>query len=117
MRSLFMLALVALLAPATALPAAAFPISKCVIEVEGTAYLDGPCNYEEESDGSFQIGVGAPGVASKYFAYLVTGFQGAPAQGYWNSVDAADKAFEDLGVMTQDGACWVNDTARLCAFR
>ena len=117
MRRLILPVLIAVVPLIAVQPVAAVGITKCVIEVDGTFYLNGPCNFERESDGSFEIGVGPPGVASQFFAYLVLGTDGESALGYWNSPDAGEKAYEDLGPMTRDGACWVSAAARLCAYK
>lgn len=46
-------------------------ISRCVLEVHQAVFLDGACNFETGSDGSFTMGVGDTAAeASLYFAYI-----------------------------------------------
>ena len=89
---------------------------KCLLEVGGTRYLDGPCNIEMSADGSFSIGAGET-ARSKFFAYVNIGPGASEAMGYWNGEEASDHAHADLGALARDGACWVNSTARVCAWR
>lgn len=99
--------------------AIARPISRCVIEVGGTVYLDGPCNFERFDDGGFSIGTSdLPPRVSPYFAYVNKDGAGSSlAEGYWNEEPANTHAHTPLGQLKQAGACWVNDTARVCAYR
>jgi hypothetical protein len=89
---------------------------KCLLAVDGTRYLDGPCNIEMSADGSFSIGAGET-TRSKYFAFVNIAPGASEAMGFWNGQEAADHAHTDLGALTRDGACWVNSTARVCAWR
>lgn len=95
-----------------ALPAQARP-AKCLIEVEGNAYVDGPCDFRKLSgdNGSFQI----TGETGKHFAYVyVEGDRTAAA--HWNGILGENRAHNPLGTLTRDGACWSNATAKLCAW-
>ena len=88
---------------------------RCVLQVNGRSYLDGPCDITiNDRQGSFAIGVGQRH-RSKYFAYVTMEDDGA--QGYWNETPDASHAHSSLGVLHRAGACWVNDTARVCAYR
>lgn len=112
-----LLGLGALLAASIApLSASGEEISRCLIAVHEAIFLDGPCNFESEPDGSFTLGVAGSGQkASRYFAYVFV--EGDTATGHWNGFPPGDRAHDPLGEMTRDGACWVNETARVCAFR
>ena len=86
----------------------------CFLEVNGQIFMQGRCNYSPDTDGSFSIGTDDP--KAKYFAYVTTS---APneAAGYWNGVAAASHAHESLGNLHRDGGCWINDSAKVCAWR
>lgn len=86
----------------------------CFLEVNGQIYLQGRCNYSPQRDGSFSIGTDDPN--SKYFAYLVTDPPDS-ATGYWNGTAALTHAHDDLGKLHQNGGCWVNENAKICAWR
>lgn len=87
---------------------------RCLLEVNKKTYLDGPCEVSIEKGGSFTIGV-SDKHPSKYFAYVLMDDDGA--HGYWNEEPGATHAHSDLGVLKRDGACWVNDAARVCAYQ
>ncbi|WP_267554137.1 hypothetical protein [Rhizobium rhizogenes] len=86
----------------------------CFLEVDGQIYLQGRCTYVPDPNGSFSIETDDPG--GKYFAYLATS---APneATGFWNGTAGGTHAHEDLGKLHRNGGCWVNDTAKICAWR
>jgi hypothetical protein len=88
---------------------------RCLLEVRGKTYLDGICNIDRSEDGSFSIGTG-DGRASKFFAYVNKNDDGT-ADGYWNGIHAYSHADDNLGTLKQQGACWVNAAARVCAGR
>jgi hypothetical protein len=95
-------------------PALAFAkTGRCLLEVNRKAYLDGPCEVKIEKGGTFTIGV-SDKHPSKYFAYVLMDDDGA--HGYWNEEPGATHAHSELGILKRDGACWVNDTARVCAW-
>lgn len=95
-----------------ALPALARP-AKCLIEVEGKAYVDGPCDFRPLSGGggSFQI----TGESGKHFAYVYVEGDGK-ASAHWNGILGESRAHDPLGTLARDGACWSNATAKLCAW-
>lgn len=95
-----------------ALPAQARP-AKCLLQVEGQTYIDGPCDFAplDSGDGSFQI----TGESGKHFAYVyVEG--GGKASAHWNGILGEIRAHDPLGKLTRDGACWANANAKLCAW-
>ncbi len=89
-------------------------IVSCVIEVEGKTYLDGPCNFSPEKDGSFSIGTGDEAHATPFFAYVNKNDDGT-AEAFWNEDAGIKKAQSPLGTVRQHGACWTNARARICA--
>jgi len=85
---------------------------RCLLEVNGTKYISGRCKIEMDKDGSFRIydlkKVG-------YFAYVNMLHVGAV--GYWNGIEKGSHAHDDLGELYQEGACWKNETAKVCAWK
>jgi hypothetical protein len=87
----------------------------CHLEVDGRVYLNGPCNVIVQPGGSFTIGVDEK-QRSPYFAYVA--FEhGGPAQGFWNEDAKSNHAHTPLGELKRSGACWVNQRAKVCAWR
>jgi hypothetical protein len=88
---------------------------RCVLQVEQKTYLDGPCPIKINDDqGSFTIGVSETH-RSKYFAYVSVESDGA--HGYWNETPDSSHAHTSLGILKRHGACWTNETARVCAYK
>jgi hypothetical protein len=51
-----------------------------------------------------------------YFAYVFP--EGGTATASWNgTIPGATHAHTDLGTLTREGACWVNEQAKVCAWR
>lgn len=88
---------------------------RCLLEVDGRAYLDSRCRIELFGDGGFSIGRGTTRVGSRYFA-VVNVQRAGLAEGFWNGPEAESHAHEALGALTRDGACWKNAKARVCAW-
>lgn len=84
--------------------------AECLLEVRSTAYINGRCEWVPEKDGSFTMSAGA------YFATLLVDAPGV-GQGYWNEDPKGTHAHASLGEMRRDQACWVNATARICAWK
>lgn len=78
--------------------------ARCLLRVEHETYIDGPCTFSAETDGSFYI----ESPLSEYFVY-VNILKPGVAQGWWNGHPAARRAHDALGLLYRDGACWVND--------
>jgi hypothetical protein len=85
---------------------------RCLLDVRGATYVDGPCQINLEEGGSFTIyeHFGQPG----YFAMVIR--DGDSASGYWNGSRDSDHADSELGQLTRAGACWQNDAAKICAW-
>ena len=91
-------------------------ISRCVIEIDNAVFLDGPCNYLAEEDGSFTIGAGGDGIeASRYFAYVFIDEESVSA--YWNGFPPASRAHTPIENLVRKGACLVGREARICAYK
>ena len=96
-------------------PAQAFT-GKCLLNVDGKNYLNGPCNIDMiDKDGSFTIGASDTS-RSPYFAYVVVTSPGV-AEASWNRDPKSTHAHSTLGIMKRQGACWVNENARVCAMK
>ncbi len=83
---------------------------RCRLTVNGSTYINGTCWVRLESDGSFQV----MSLNSAYFAQLSRSTEGA--DGYWNETSGSTHAHSNLGPLKRKGACWVNDTAEICAW-
>lgn len=90
---------------------------RCVLSVAGTTYIDGPCEIDFfGGDGSFSALQLDPSGDLSYFAYvLVIGRD--VAEGHWNGERGASHAHTPLGTLQRRGGCWINETARVCAWR
>jgi len=100
------------LALAGLLSSGAFAASRpalCTLVVKGKAYIDGPCQFEADPDGSFRM------FGKDYFAYvnMIAGTKTAEAS--WNADPKATHAHATLGTLTRKGACWENADAKICA--
>lgn len=88
---------------------------QCLLQVDQKTFLNGPCEIAiNDKQGSFSIGAGEKH-RSKYFAYVNMEEDGA--HGYWNETPDSSHASTSLGSLKRDGACWKNDTARICAYK
>lgn len=85
---------------------------KCLLEVENTKYINGPCEITMGKGGTFQISTLKKG---GYFAQVMIDDDGA--EGHWNGEPGAGHAHERLGALKQKGGCWQNSTAKVCAWR
>lgn len=95
-------------------PASAASNGTCLLEVGGRTFIDGPCEIDLESDGSFVVR-SLRGGEVDYFAYVLMD-GGNRATGYWNEEPGASHAHSPLGTLARDGACWENETAKVCAW-
>lgn len=98
-------------------PVLAEDISRCVIEVDGKTWADGPCSYESlrAGDGSFMVS--QAGTDKAAFAYVYDAEGNQPGYGFWNGPQLGTHAHDKLGDLKHDGACWSNDRAKVCAYR
>jgi hypothetical protein len=112
-------------------------ISSCTIKISGKTWLNGPCDYEQESDGSFTVTdpkmliacdvddngkadasddcSGAETVMLKKgaFAYVTIMSKGV-AEASWNEGNSI-RAQAPLGELKRNGACWSNKKVTICA--
>ncbi len=92
---------------------------KCVLQVDGKTYLNGPCPIGLEKGGDFSNGTDGTDTTkpSKYFAMVSIDKDTGTGDGWWNGVDADSHAHDPLGKLTRQGACWVNARAKVCAMK
>lgn len=84
----------------------------CLLVVQGQELIRGRCSFTPlDADGSFTIS----GLNGKWFAYVLVEGPGR-AQGYWNGTPFAGHAQDPLGPLHREDACWLNDTASVCAW-
>src|SRR4051794_6236560 len=88
----------------------------CFLRVSSRTYLNGPCNIILSPGGSFSIGAGEH-KRSRYFASVEVDPNQGKARGFWNGVEAAGHAQEELGTLVRQGGCWTNAGAKVCAWR
>lgn len=87
--------------------------ANCLFEMRGKTLVDGPCQfYDIGDDGSFHF---YP-ETGYYFAYLFVQEEGV-AIGYWSGDPPESHAHDPLGELRREGACWVSDEAKVCAWR
>lgn len=87
---------------------------KCLLEVEGTVYIDGRCLVRMEANGDFQIDASSDDEPLTYFATVSITSRGV-GKGFWNEERGASHAQTPLGVLRKNGACWENAAAKVCA--
>lgn len=84
---------------------------RCKLVIKGQSYIDGPCFYSLDEEGSFSI-YDTPEGTGGYFATLVR--DGASGIGYWNGSKGSTHAQDELGTMSRNGACWSNGDHQIC---
>ena len=84
----------------------------CKLTINGKAIIKGKCVFTPtDTDGSFSIAT----KDDRFFAVVLVNTPGR-ASGYWNETPFSGHAHTPLGDLVQDGACWVNDDASICAY-
>ena len=93
-------------------------MGKCLLEVGSKKLINKQCKITMESDGSFTINEIMKGGSLGYFAMVqVDQDNKAAANGYWNGARDSTHAHDDLGILIRSGACWVNKSSRICAWK
>lgn len=87
----------------------------CLLEVQGKRYIDGRCPILMSPGGSFQIGASESDPLTYFASVSTTGRD--VGDGFWNEERGASHAHTPLGVLHRRGACWENETAKVCAER
>ena len=82
----------------------------CLLEVRGRRYLSGSCEMEFTRD-SFLVRS-----SGRRTHVAVVAFERGDVLGFWNGEEALGTAHLELGEMTREGRCWVNQIARVCAW-
>lgn len=89
--------------------------AKCLLQVEGTTYINGDCNFSPFNDGTGSFSLGTDDPTTRFFAYVFVNEDGT-ANAAWNGADGASHAHNDLGELKRNGACRFNDRAIICAW-
>ena len=87
-------------------------IRRCILEVKGKIFIDGPCRFSPSENGGYAISS-----RNKWFA-IVNVFGDGEVKGSWNNDEGypASHAHDDLGTLSKNGACFVGSIARVCAY-
>ena len=88
---------------------------RCLLQVKGTSFIDGECSITLSEGGDFQV-MSVRNGAPEYFA-VVSMAEGGAALGVWNEDRGANHAHTPLGTLRREGACWLNDEAKVCAWK
>jgi len=111
----------AMMAPAHA----ATKKAQCFLQVDGVVRIDGVCDMSMDEPlpgdppGHFEIGNGNfkhPCCDYGYFAHVFPKGDGT-ADAAWNGEDKESHAMDDLPTLHRQGACWVNGTTKICAWK
>ncbi len=86
----------------------------CYFEADGTILIQGRCQFVAQGGGSFRIFDSMSNYG--YFADVLVGAQGQ-GDGYWNGEWGGSHAHAPLGRLIRIGGCWVNQRARVCAWK
>lgn len=85
----------------------------CHLSVGTTVFTDGPCQHEEDVDGSFRF---FDAKSNRMFVYVNMNGDGT-AEGYWPCPTGGTHAHENLEQLFRHGACWKNTAVSVCAWR
>lgn len=86
-------------------------VAQCSLEVRNTKYIEGQCQIETDPTGSLIM----RSIPLTYFAVLnMDSPTSSTGDGYWNKETTSTHAHAALGAMTKKGACWLNETAKIC---
>lgn len=95
---------------------AASRIARRFLEVDGKVYLDRPCPFHSEPEGSFDIGTQETGKwKGGWFPYVSMTETKNEANCSWNGPQQESRAHDDLGAPTRHDASWSNERATVCA--
>ena len=84
----------------------------CLLVVMGQEVMRETCLFTPlADDGSFMIS----SMNGKFFAQVLID---RPGQGiaYWNEIPYVNHAYSPLGTVQREEACWVNQSASICAW-
>ncbi|MFK0273023.1 hypothetical protein ACIQUG_05075 [Ensifer sp. NPDC090286] len=87
--------------------------ARCLLQVKGVKYITGTCQFWPTGEGDFVLHGG------DYFTYVFMSDEDGPnmAIAHWNADPSSTHAHSPLGKLKRDGACWVSDTVRICAWK
>lgn len=88
---------------------------KCLLRVDGVNYIDGPCDIDIVSNGfgpgTFQI-TGPNGLGA-----FVEVYKKDHGQVTWLIEKGEGYSNGSQGLLRRDGGCWINDEAKICAWK
>ena len=89
---------------------------RCLLVVDGKTLVRGDCMVFPMGGGSFTLNTARPGKRVGHFAVVdVTGRDVGTAS--WNAQAGDLHAWDPLGRVVRNGACWTNSRARVCAWK
>lgn len=87
--------------------------ARCLLQVKGVKYITGTCEFRPIGGGEFVL------QGKDYFAYVFKSIEDGPnmAEAHWNAHPSSTHAHSPLGKLVRDGACWVSETVKICAWK
>ena len=94
-------------------------VRKCLMEVDGKTYINGPCNFARHEEGG---GFAIEGLNNRQIDRGIWPWSASVSAegGFWNNdggYPASHQHDTFGGPMWREGACWVNARARVCAWK
>lgn len=86
-------------------------IGKCYLRVHRKTYIDGRCRIERGIDGAYTIS----SLTNEYLFATIFIPEGNVAEGNWTGTRIGSLA-ERFDTLHRHGACWVSDSAKVCAY-
>lgn len=83
--------------------------AECLMIVNGRALIDGRCEFDSGSDGSFRM------ESSRFIGHVMVDRPGV-GSGMWTAKPEVRDAYRQTGALRRNGACWENNTATYCAW-
>lgn len=84
----------------------------CLLVVDQKTRIDGVCDFQPNPDGFQILSIARPLIFAD-----VQRTSSLSAFGNWNEEPGSTHAHSSLGELRRDGACWINDRARVCAWK
>lgn len=101
---------------------------RCLLEVDGSRFIDGPCQVElfvADAEGRRVhpgLKTGTFSIEKKengdllYFAYVEV-IEPGKAAAWWSEEVGQRSGHDPQGVLTRKGACWTNERVKICAWK
>lgn len=85
--------------------------ARCLLQIKGVKYIAGTCKFRPIGEGNFVLQGG------DYFTYVFIEDDPNMAVAHWNADPLATHAHSPLGKLARNGACWVSETVKICAWK